>query len=364
MDATGIRDIRGLRHHEAWGHVYFFIDRRIYGIGELVAVGPDCKYSNFPGASEPMPVDYEATRPAMLADGRDDRGRYARWVCLYRPSPHWMRRGVDMDDALSSNPEAFRMLRVIWKLSFIKFGDDENQAFRDALLKANQPALSNPGGAAQRGDVFPDWHERTHLEVEEKVGRGGYALNAAPILAASARGTALTSEMVLEAGIAHQLASGHPTTTQQMGEWDYLSHQVVASPFKPVDYMDKMDLFGYAYIPNYRPTIARYLVAELKKDTASASDLQQVMKYVDWVKDEYAHGDYSMIRAYLVAHSFNDDIGPALEEHGERHFTVERRPPRTEKWRNLVLLTYAYDAGAGAVRLSTFGTSRPMLVDF
>ena len=32
-------------------NVYFFSERKIYGIGELVAVGPDCKYSNFPDSS-------------------------------------------------------------------------------------------------------------------------------------------------------------------------------------------------------------------------------------------------------------------------------------------------------------------------
>ena len=33
-------------------NIYFFCKRRYYGVGELVSVGPDCKYCNYPRASE------------------------------------------------------------------------------------------------------------------------------------------------------------------------------------------------------------------------------------------------------------------------------------------------------------------------
>ena len=39
-----------------------------------------------------------------------------------------------MDEVLSSAPEKFKILRVFWKLSFIKFSDTENQAFKDIIL--------------------------------------------------------------------------------------------------------------------------------------------------------------------------------------------------------------------------------------
>lgn len=32
------------------------------------------------------------------------------------------------------------------------------------------------------------------------------------------------------------------------------------------------------------------------------------MKYVDWINQEYAHGDYSMIEAYVVAADFPDSV--------------------------------------------------------
>jgi len=327
-------------------NVYFFIDRRIYGIGELVSVGPDCRYNNFPGASVPVPVDNSAPSDVMLsnevrrsADGKT-KTRYQRWVCLFKPSPFFFLRGVDMDDALSSSPDDFRMLRAIWKLSFIKFGDEENQAFRDVVLRSNQSALQNP---VNHENVFEDSTHDSHARVAALVSSADYALDVSPLLETRTNDDALRSEMALEAGILHQLATGDERTTRILGRWDYLSHQVVASPFKPIDYMDKMDLFGYAFIPGHRPTIERYLVAELKKDVAGPNEVEQTMKYVDWVKDEYAHADYSAIRAYLVAYDFESGTAEYASEFARRMYTVQRRPARSEEWSGLRLLRYRYD---------------------
>lgn len=69
-----------------------------------------------------------------------------------------------------------------------------------------------------------------------------------------------------------------------------------------------MDVFGYSYIREFNRTKSKYLVAELKKDGATFDDVNQLMKYVDWVKDEYSFGDYSMIEAFLIAYNFPDDV--------------------------------------------------------
>ena len=53
-------------------NVYFFSERKIYGIGELVAVGPDCKYSNFPGSSTCAAVEYADVRDDLLVDSGED----------------------------------------------------------------------------------------------------------------------------------------------------------------------------------------------------------------------------------------------------------------------------------------------------
>ncbi|MFU7517948.1 hypothetical protein AB4668_19500, partial [Clostridium sp. HCS.1] len=84
------------------------------------------------------------------------------------------------------------------------------------------------------------------------------------------------------------------------GSWDYLSHQVIASPFNAIDYMDKMDLFGFKYIEGF-DTISKYLVVEIKKDEATKDTINQIMKYVDWITGDYSFGDYGMIQAFVVA---------------------------------------------------------------
>jgi hypothetical protein len=53
-------------------------------------------------------------------------------------------RGIDMDDLLSSDPGAFRSLRVFEQRSFIKLDDEEDRAFRTTLLRRNLDALRNP----------------------------------------------------------------------------------------------------------------------------------------------------------------------------------------------------------------------------
>ena len=49
-------------------NVYFFIERKIYGIGKLLAIGGDCKYFNYPGAGDPQTLDYQEIRNELLWD--------------------------------------------------------------------------------------------------------------------------------------------------------------------------------------------------------------------------------------------------------------------------------------------------------
>lgn len=52
-------------------------------------------------------------------------------------------------------------------------------------------------------------------------------------------------------------------------KYDYVTHQVIASPFKPLAYIDKMDIFAYRYLENFPDTekpIEKYMVIELKKE--------------------------------------------------------------------------------------------------
>jgi len=326
---------------QAGDNIYFFINRRIYGLGKLVNLGSDCKFFNFPEAGEPHKYAYQDIKQNLLWD----EGEFStdqRCICIFEPDPYFFDLGIDMDDVLSSNPLAFKMLRAFWKLSFVKFDDDENQAFRDIVLKRNQEALSDlkqDNGVLEFQSVHPQISKR--LSALYKLDSG-----LSSVLSSCAEGDYLKHEMAIEAGVLHQLSIKDDKTGEVFGEWDYLSHQVVASPFKPIDYMDKMDLFGYSYIPNFRPTKSKFLVGEIKKDAAKIENVDQLLKYVDWVRDEYCFGDYSMIKAFLIAYEFDDEVVKHKRSVGIRNYTVGVRPTRSLEWNNVSLVKYSFNSAS------------------
>jgi len=259
---------------------------------------------------------------------------------LFKPAPHFFKQGVDMDEALSSNPLKFRNLRAFWKLSFIKIDNEENQALKDVLLKINQNLLTKPDGHKLYLSNYLDFHSKISKLVKSHA---DYKFQLNEILSTCADGTKLNHEMALEACILYQLSNKYRNTVDVFGSWDYLSHQVIASPFKPIDYMDKMDVFGYSFIPGYDSTISKYLVIELKKDPANLGDIDQLLKYVDWINGEYSHGDYSMINSFLVAYDFDEEVIEYAKENGLRNYTLGRRPAKSEKWTNIKLVKYSYN---------------------
>ena len=178
--------------------------------------------------------------------------------------------------------------------------------------------------------VLGAMHGKIHADIARRR-TAKHDLQISPMLSVAASQSRLRSEKAIEAAFLHYLTVRDQQTTSIFGEWDYVSHQVAASPFKPPDWMDKIDVFGASFIPGHAPVLSALLVAELKKDVAGSSFVEQTMKYVDWVKDEYAHLDYSLIRAYLVASDFDASALSQHKEYAVRRYTVGRRPPRSEK---------------------------------
>lgn len=131
-------------HHEGMkegDNIYFFIKRKIYGIGRIKKIQFDCKFLNYIGGDIPEKIsekEYEKRTP-LLTNGTSNN----RCFCVFEPSPYFFKNGIDMDDALNSNPAAFKMLRAMWKVSFIKIDDNENQALIDIILKRNEINLLN-----------------------------------------------------------------------------------------------------------------------------------------------------------------------------------------------------------------------------
>lgn len=325
--------------------VYFFSKRMVYGIGEIVALAPDAVVVEnrdsvtrrgtlgVAGPDELLILDDPAP-----PDDEDDRRVY-RWVVAFQASPFMFTRGIDMDDLLTSNRSAFRSLRVFERRSFIELDDEEEVAFRTALLRRNADVLRDPsaGGVLEHVDISE--HDRIHriLQSGDRKPKTGEL-----VATFRKRDGSVSSEAALELALIRQLwTERDQSTTAVFGDWDYISHQVAASPAKSVQYMDRMDVFGYRWLdPNDR-IIERYFVVELKKDTVRGEDLQQLMKYVDWVKEEYANGDYSLISAFLVGHDVDDASVRAALPTAERHSLHGYRPPVPSIWLDVTLVRYA-----------------------
>ncbi|MGN0721185.1 MAG: hypothetical protein ACI4LZ_04415 [Anaerovoracaceae bacterium] len=311
-------------------NIYFFIKRKIYGIGVLVDIEGDCKYSSFIESTKPQKIEtaaaYKMCEPVVEYMSPENR-----CFCTFKPSPMFFEEGVDMDEALSSDPQKFRMLRAMWKLSFIKLDDEENKALFDCILKKNEKYLTDESHALEYQPKYHDYLKKRELSR--------YRLSAHNLLLNAANDdNTIKHEMAIEAALCELLSKENDSP---LGRWDYVSHQVAASPFKPIDYMDKMDIFGYKYIPGYS-TISKYLVVEIKKDAAQEDVMGQIMKYVDWVNSEYAHGNYSMIEAYVVASQFSESVIALRNKICQRTFLSSLRPAVTDTWANVKLIQYEY----------------------
>lgn len=97
-------------------NIYFFIKRKIYGVGELIKVKYDCKYWNYIDAGKPENYEYNEIKNCMIMNKEENMKN--RCFCIFKPYPKFFTNGIDMDEVLASNPSKFKSLRAFWKLSF------------------------------------------------------------------------------------------------------------------------------------------------------------------------------------------------------------------------------------------------------
>ncbi len=210
-------------------NIYFFCKRRYYGIGELISIGPDCKYCNYPRSSARVNVRYEDISNDLLVNFGSQSPHY-RWLCTFKGAPYFFEEGIDTDEILTYKPNTFKMLRAFWKVSFIKLSDEENASLKEIFLLRRQRET-----AAQTG-IFPERND-IHNAIAAKV-LDRYLIKPADMLQTCIFGSRVKHEMALEAAVVYDLCHNR---VHALGAWDYVSHQVIASPFKPIDYMAPAD---------------------------------------------------------------------------------------------------------------------------
>lgn len=302
-------------------NVYFFAGRKIYGIGSIVGPSDSSLAFYQSGANSILPFDSdEYGHLGMLMLDQEDNPYICPWVVKFSPDPAFFEEGIDMDDMLASSPNSFRSLRCIEGRTFIKLDDRENLAFMTLFYRRNEGNLSPVSFARQVPTVLSPVSQesiRAFVRLHRKRGTSEFQ-----------------RESHLETSLLMDLATEGTPARSVFGKWDYLSHQVHASPFKPVKYMDRMDIFGYQWIQGHKPMISRYVVIELKKGKAAKNDISQLLRYVDWITEQYADGDCSLVEGYLVAH----EIGKAVITNATkwpRYFTRPKGNQRKPVWENI-----------------------------
>lgn len=306
-------------------NIYFFTNRKIYGIGELICIGNDCKFVNYPTASTPVQEDYKKISKEMILND-EPLNVNNRWICIFKPSPAFYCTPVDMDDVLSYKPDTFKTLRTFWKKSFTKINDEENNSLKEFILLRNQ-----------NNDITYEFSSNFHERNKNKFKDENYLLSYKPILDfAITPKNIIKHEMALESAVVLELSNNNNSI---FGNWDYISHQVEASPFKPIDYMDKIDIFGYRFLSNTK-IISKYLIIENKNKKATIEVAEQISKYVDWVVKNYAYGNYEMVEAYIVAPSFSEDLLRNGKSIVERKYIISSHPVENRTWNDLGFISY------------------------
>lgn len=316
---------------KAGDNIYFLSNRKLYGIGNAVNIDSDCKYDNYINASALLSDDQVETDSALTTQATN-----ARWVCFFVPAPQFFKLGVDMDDVLRYKPNVFKMLRAFENRSFIKIDDEENRALKEYIFLENEKVgRSEEVHFAFDDSLHASLHDRDLLP---------YILNLRKALEAHDIDE-LRSEMLVEAFFLQKVAKGK---IPFMGSWDHLTHQLIASPFKPLKYIDKIDVFGYRFSEHYPDDpklITKFLIIELKKDKVNKSTLEQLMQYVDWICDEYASGDYSLIEAYVVGPGIVRNTAQAKQDVCQRSYIASTHPVVQKKWTNVKFIQYQIEKG-------------------
>lgn len=308
---------------KAGDNIFFFSDRRIYGIGKLVNIGnKDCRFRIHPKQGMGITED-------LLEEKYPDNHQF---VCTFVPDPYFFLQGVDTDEVLTSCPDKITSLRFFSGMTFMKLDDIECEAIKNVIARKNEDFLSDDDNYSHF--IFD---KSIHDQITKSViNMEAYDLSVFDYIKYTSHGF-VSSEYYIE-GATMELLRNY--TSEILGKWDFIGRQYPASPPKPSQYKEAMDLFGYRYVPKFQGAVSKYLVIEVKVGTINKENVEQTMKYVDWISREYAHGDYSMVQAYTIGFDKEQGIESEIQDIIERNYITDGRPVKNKKWQDLRILSY------------------------
>jgi hypothetical protein len=330
--------------------VFFFHERFIYGLGvvERFRGAGRAALCNYPRAWD-LQVACEGGWLWEREPAAHGLGNHP-FVLFFRPQPHWWQGGIDMDEALAADAHGYvSMLPFFWGLSFARLDDFETAHLAALVTRAGE-------GAA----AFPDEHRSCHGEVQRRLDTcpGAYDIDVDALVRQHAAAGQVRHEALLEAWLVDAMVNRWWLVKECFGRqtaWSFVGRQVPASPFKPAAWVDRIDLLAYDIAPPVEGTrvpVARaYFAAELKRGAASAEDVVQAMKYVDWLAHRRQGGDYVGLRAAVVAAEFPREVREIARREAVRRYVRPRRPYGTSEWRNLRLIRYRVRPAGPALSL-------------
>lgn len=330
--------------------VFFFERRQIFGIGRIIRLPGSaravlCNYRNA--------WDLSATPsgPYLWENEPDDDLRDHPFVVFFEPDPAWYEQGIDMDEALASDTHSYvKQLPFFAGVSFARLDDFEAAHLAGLIRK------SNLAGAEYRTR-----HQNVHRRAAAYLRREdhGFDLDTDALVRQYSEGALVRHEALLEAWLVDALQNRWPLLRSIPGRKErptFLGRQVPASPFKPHEYIDRIDLLAYDIekptASSMIPITNSYLIAELKKDEATVEDVRQTLKYVDWIAHEHQGGDYAGITALIVSAGYPDSVREIAASEGKRLYVKPRRPYGTETWESLHLMEYRVARRGPAIRLT------------
>jgi hypothetical protein len=341
--------------------VFFFLKRKIYGIGKIVGFdtkrGRQAVFFNYPDSI--LPENFPAGARDCLWPEQFDSGYWSsedrarsdiRFVIFFKPCPSFFKSGLDMDFVLQSDSKGvINQIRAFERRSFIKMDDEETGLLVELFTRvSNTP----PEIYSYSEDTF----ESVSMRLKDSR---VFDFDPRKLIMRSITDNGFAREAIMQIAFAYGLRYRDRDITNAFGTWDYICNQVSASPFKPISAMEFIDIFGYSYKTlnsNLPRAIKKFFIIELKRGNLTegrslgrfekdSGYVAQALKYVDWVANYRAGGDYNLIKAFLVARGFSRRIIDFAREARTRNYVLPRRPFRSDRWDGLSLVEYTVDEG-------------------
>lgn len=318
--------------------VFFFQKRRIYGVGRLA------KPKHWPAAVIWNRPDgylaHGAGKPLFAPDGRAPPVLFH-----FVPHPVFFKQGIDMDEVLAdANARPDWALRFFWKRSFIQLDEHEAKTILATFVRKFPGEISVPTAKSDEPPSRPGLMPFAFADIIRQ--------NASFVSSLGG----LAPEAVLHGALVSEITQNGLPCDRRDERTAVVIHEAPASPPKPADYIDRIDILRARCLSGSPGGIPHHWdIVESKAGIVSLEAgkavLGQVMKYVDFVAREKCAGDYGAVSGHIVARGyeaplirFMDDA--AAEGRLSRAFVTDpHSQDAIQSWHSLRLWTYQWDQG-------------------